>query len=194
VDTQGLLQDIKLITSLHAEKKLRIPETLHPLTIHLCGMVLVKHKYGLNFAFWVVQVFWNLFALNVSMTVIITCYFYSLHFKCILYFNNLVAVFMLWLCSWDINKHFCLCFFFMVPSRRNTYTVYSCFSPVFCYSTGNTWVSEYHVLYPACIKKLGLGKQNFRLCAICSMDVWLWDIVQRRNGSRESFTQWCLKI
>lgn len=97
-------------------------------------MVLVKHKYSLNFAFWVVQVFWNLFALNVSMPVIITCYFHSLHFKCIIYFNNLAAVFMLWLCSelcwWDINKHFYLCFFFMVPSRRNTYTLFLLFPSV----------------------------------------------------------------
>jgi hypothetical protein len=51
VDIQELLQDIKLVTSLHAEKKLRNPGTLHPLAIHLCGMVLVKHKYSLNFAF-----------------------------------------------------------------------------------------------------------------------------------------------
>jgi len=50
------------------------------------------------------------------------------------------------------------------------------------------------MLYPACIKKLSFGKQNFRFCAICSMDVWLWDIVQTQNGSRESFTQWGLKI
>jgi hypothetical protein len=198
LDTQGLIQDIKLITSLHAENKLRIPGTLHPLAMHLCGMVLVKHKYRLNFAFWVVEVFWNLFALNVSMTVIIACCFHSFHFKCIIYFNNLVAVFMLWLCSelcqWDINKHFCLCFFFMVPWRRNTYTLYSCFSPVFCYSTENMWVSEYHVLSPACIKKLSLAKQNFMFCAVCFMDVWVWDIVQRQNRSRESFTRCCLKI
>jgi len=199
VGTQELLTGHKAYYKPPCRVKLRIPGTLHSLAIHLCGMVLVKHKYSLNFAFWMVQFFWNLFALNVSMSVIITCYFHSLHFKCIVYFNNLVAVFMLWLCSelcwWDINKHFCcLCLFYMVPSRRNTYTLYSCFSPAFCYSTENMWVSEYHMLSPACIKKLSLAKQNFRFCAICPLDVWLWDIVQRQNGSRESFTWCCLII
>ena len=88
MDTQELLQDTKLITSLHAEKKFRIPGTLHPLAIHLRGMVLVKHKYSLNFAFWVVQVLWNLFALNVSMAVIITCF--------ILFILNVSYILIIW--------------------------------------------------------------------------------------------------